>query len=69
MEKILLVCCLLLPLFQLEAQVPIKEEQKLKEASGTLWYANPWLWIAGAALFLVVFLLVLRRATRNRRET
>ena len=27
MEKILLACCLLLPLFQLEAQVPIKEKR------------------------------------------
>jgi len=50
----------------LKAQVTLEENQKLKEANGTLWFANPWVWIAGIALFFLIFILVLRKSTRNK---
>ncbi|WP_286857566.1 MULTISPECIES: hypothetical protein [Sphingobacterium] len=53
----------------LYADVPIEENQKLREANGTLWYANPWIWLGGVALFLIVFLLLLRKSTRNKTQT
>jgi hypothetical protein len=69
MKKILVLFHLMVSAIFLYAQIPVKEGQKLKEAPGVLWYANPWLWFAGAALFVIIFLLLLRRATRNKADT
>jgi len=66
MKKTALFCCTELSVFLLKAQVTREENQKLKEASGTLWYANPWAWIVGVALFLLIFILVLRKSTRSK---
>lgn len=66
MKKNALLVCSVLSVFLLKAQVTLEENQKLKEANGTLWYANPWVWIAGIALFLLIFILVLRKSTRNK---
>lgn len=69
MKKTALLCCTVLSVLWLKGQVPIEENQKLKEANGTLWYANPWIWIAGVALFLLIFILILRKSTRNKTHT
>jgi len=69
MKKTALFCCAVFSVFLLNGQVPIEENQKLKEANGTLWYANPWIWVAGVALFLLIFILVLRKSTRNKTQT
>jgi len=69
MKKTALLCCAVLSIFLLKGQVPIEENQKLKEANGTLWYANPWVWIGGIVLFLLIFILVLRKSTRNKTHT
>ncbi|WP_343556079.1 hypothetical protein [Sphingobacterium sp.] len=69
MKKTALFCCAVFPVFLLNGQIPIEENQKLKEANGTLWYANPWIWVAGVALFLLIFILVLRKSTRNKTQT
>ncbi|MDR2272270.1 MAG: hypothetical protein LBF27_15290 [Sphingobacterium sp.] len=61
--------CLQLSISLTYAQVTIEENQKLKEANGTLWYANPWIWLAGVALFLVVFFLLLRKSTEKKNQT
>jgi hypothetical protein len=66
MKKNALLVCSVLSVFLLKGQVTLEENQKLKEANGTLWYANPWVWIAGIALFLLIFILVLRKSTRNK---
>ncbi|WP_411971450.1 hypothetical protein ACLCDV_14065 [Sphingobacterium sp. Lzh-3] len=66
MKKTALLVCSVLSFFLLKAQVTLEEDQKLKEANGTLWFANPWVWIAGIALFLLIFILVLRKSTRNK---
>ncbi|MNJ94057.1 hypothetical protein D3C87_117440 [compost metagenome] len=66
MKKNALLVFSVLSVFLLKAQVTLEENQKLKEANGTLWYANPWVWIAGIALFLLIFILVLRKSTRNK---
>ncbi len=66
MKKTALLVGSVLSCFLLKAQVTLEENQKLKEANGTLWYANPWIWIAGIALFLLIFILVLRKSTRNK---
>ncbi|HAE66427.1 MULTISPECIES: hypothetical protein [Sphingobacterium] len=69
MKKTALIVCPVFSVFLLKAQVTLEENQKLKEANGTLWYANPWIWIAGVALFLLIFILVLRKSTRNKTKT
>ncbi|WP_312192572.1 hypothetical protein [Sphingobacterium sp.] len=69
MKKTAILFCSVLSVFLLRAQVNVEENQKLKEANGTLWYANPWLWIAGVALFLLIFILLLRRSTKNKAKT
>lgn len=69
MKKTAILFCSVLSLFLLRAQVNVEENQKLKEANGTLWYANPWLWIAGVALFLLIFILLLHRSTQNKAKT
>lgn len=69
MKKTAILFCSVLSVFLLRAQVNVEENQKLKEANGTLWYANPWLWIAGVALFLLIFILLLRRSTQNKAKT
>ncbi len=69
MKRISLLFCLLFSIIILHAEVPIEESQKLKEANGTLWYANPWIWLGGVALFLVIFFLLLRKSTQNKRQT
>ncbi|WP_312340489.1 hypothetical protein [Sphingobacterium sp.] len=69
MKKTALLCCAVFSVFLLKGQVPIEENQKLEEANGTLWYANPWIWIAGIALFLLIFILVLRKSTLNKTKT
>ncbi|MGJ1435568.1 hypothetical protein [Sphingobacterium multivorum] len=66
MKKTALLVGFVLSFFVLKAQVTLEENQKLKEANGTLWYANPWVWIAGIALFFLIFILVLRKSTRNK---
>ncbi|HAU55152.1 hypothetical protein [Sphingobacterium multivorum] len=66
MKKTALLVGSVLSCFLLKAQVTLEENQKLKEANGTLWYANPWIWIAGIALFLLIFILGLRKSTRNK---
>lgn len=69
MKKIPLSFCLIIATSLLYAQVPVEESQKLREANGTLWYANPWLWIGGVAFFLIVFILLLRKSTQNKTHT
>jgi len=69
MKKTALLVCSVLSVFLLKSQVTLEENQKLKEANGTLWYANPWVWIAGVAIFLLIFILVLRKSTRNKTKT
>ncbi len=69
MKKTAILFCSVLSVFLLRAQVNVEDNQKLKEANGTLWYANPWLWIAGVALFLLIFILLLRRSTQNKAKT
>ncbi len=69
MKKTALFCFAVFSVFLLNGQVPIEENQKLKEANGTLWYANPWIWVAGVSLFLLIFILVLRKSTRNKTQT
>jgi hypothetical protein len=69
MKKTAILFCSVLSVFLLRAQVNVEENQKLKEANGTLWYANPWLWIAGVALFLLIFIILLRRSTQNKAKT
>ncbi|WP_286767213.1 MULTISPECIES: hypothetical protein [Sphingobacterium] len=69
MKKTALIVCPVFSVFLLKAQITLEENQKLKEANGTLWYANPWIWIAGVALFLLIFILVLRKSTRNKTKT
>ncbi|APU97521.1 hypothetical protein ACR784_24210 [Sphingobacterium multivorum] len=66
MKKTALLVGSVLSFFVLKAQVTQEENQKLKEANGTLWYANPWVWIAGIALFFLIFILILRKSTRNK---
>lgn len=66
MKKTALLVCSALSVFLLKAQVTREENQKLKEANGTLWYANPWVWIVGVTLFLLIFILVLRKSTHNK---
>jgi hypothetical protein len=68
MKRMSLLFCLLFSIIILHAEVPIEENQKLKEANGTLWYANPWIWLGGVALFLVIFFLLLRKSTQNKRQ-
>ncbi|MGE8429937.1 MAG: hypothetical protein ACN6O7_18790 [Sphingobacterium sp.] len=69
MKKTALLVCSVFSVFLLKSQVTLEENQKLKEANGTLWYANPWVWIAAVALFLLIFILVLRKSTRNKTKT
>ncbi|QIH33768.1 hypothetical protein [Sphingobacterium sp. DR205] len=69
MKRMSVLFCLLSFCVSLYADVPIEENQKLREANGTLWYANPWIWLGGVALFLIVFLLLLRKSTRNKTQT
>ena len=60
MKRMSVLFCLLSSFVALYAEVPVEENQKLREANGSLWYANPWIWLGGVALFLVIFLLLLR---------
>lgn len=69
MKKIAMLFCLLYSIISVHAQVALEDNQKLREASGTVWYANPWLWIAGVVLFVLIFLFILRKATRNKTNT
>lgn len=69
MKKIAMLFCLLYSIISVHAQAGLEDNQKLREASGTVWYANPWLWIAGVVLFVLIFLFILRKATRNKTNT
>lgn len=69
MKRMSVLFCLLSFFVSLYADVPIEENQKLREANGTLWYANPWIWLGGVALFLIIFLLLLRKSTGNKTQT
>ena len=34
--------------------------QKTTESTTTQWYASPWLWVAGGAVFIIILIALLR---------
>lgn len=58
MKKLLLSFFLILSTAVLIAQESTADPEITMDATNDVWYASPWVWVAGAALVIVLLVLL-----------
>ena len=58
-------CANLLTSIKVIAQTPDKVDVNINSNGGGAWYGQPWVWVIGLAVFIIVIVAITRRGDRN----
>jgi len=63
---LILFCGILLTSVKVFAQsVPEKVDVEINTNGGTAWYSQPWMWVVGVAVFIVVIIAITRSGNKT----
>jgi hypothetical protein len=62
---IIAFCANLFTSIKVIAQTPDKVDVNISANGGSAWYGQPWVWVVGLAVFIVVIVAITRSGDRN----